>query len=366
MSRLAEPPEAEVDSDPVLSPLVPLWFRASDMGDVRLLPTRFDRRLRSGELCGPFEVTRCVEATDSRHVYEARHSYMGRTATLKTYPIRQALEGRSVDIFHEAQDLTEIRHANLETVWDAGVEHQVLWIAGEPLRGRSLRARLSRGVPLEAALALHVAEQVASGLQVAHERRIVHRDLRPEVIILETEGHVVVTDLGVARLLRLGAGETPGKVLGTPAYIAPERLLGESEDRRADVYSLGLILYEMLAGRHPYARSDTPLDLPDPKELARQQILEIPPRLDILAPWVPAPLADIVDRATDKNPDRRPGTMDELASELRVCRREIATGSIPSVRTEAPPVTQMAWAWVATALLVFGLLAGALALVLML
>ncbi len=207
-----------------------------------------------------------------------------------------------------------LQHPHIVPLLDSGEAAGHLWFTMPFVAGESLRARLAREGRLPVADAVRIAREAASALDYAHRHGVVHRDVKPENILL-SDGQALVVDFGIAKALDAHAGasgnsapEEPltstgtGVVLGTPAYMAPEQLIGAGAvDARADVYALGLVLYEMLAGRHPFAGRAG-------HEVIAAHCREAPPPLIQLAPTVPPALAALVMRCLEKDPARRPAS----------------------------------------------------------
>src|SRR5262249_53715329 len=155
----------------------------------------------------------------------------------------------------EAALLVELRHANLVAVHDAGItDAGVAWMSMEYLEGSLLRARMRPGRGISLGKAIEWTRQTALGVAAAHEVRVVHRDLKPENLFVTDDDRIKVLDFGTAKFFGYGMRTTGRYSIGTPAYMAPEQIEGGVVDVRADIYALGVILYEMIAGSHPFAQ----------------------------------------------------------------------------------------------------------------
>ena len=221
--------------------------------------------LKVGSSLGPYEIVSLLGAGGMGEVYRARDPRLSRDVAVKVLPGSLAGDaGRLRRFEHEARAAGILNHPNLTTVYDVGREGGVSYVVEELLEGETLRVALARG-PLPPSEALDIAVQVARGLAAAHEKGIVHRDLKPENLFRTREGRVKILDFGLAKLLpdpvageasRLptaSALTAQGVVLGTLAYMSPEQLRGNGRvDTRSDVFSLGVVLYEMLTGRRPF------------------------------------------------------------------------------------------------------------------
>ena len=284
------------------------------------------------ETLGRFEITDKLGEGGMGVLYRAHDPRLGRTVAIKVLRADEAADPqRTRHLLQEARTLSALNHPNIVTVHDVG-EHESLgtWIAMECLDGESLRERLARG-PLPLAEALRIAIGVARGLAAAHAAGVVHRDLKPANVMITSTGLVKVLDFGLARRpppVEPG-GESVGVTLsiptaehafvGTPAYMSPEQAAGRPADARSDVFSFGITLYEMIAGRRPFA-GDTDLAL-------LFAILNATPQpLRDLRPGVDARLETIVARCLAKDPDARYASAAQLLRDLEACA---APGRLP-------------------------------------
>lgn len=248
-------------------------------------------------------------------VYRARRVNIGDTAAIKILKPEHTADPRSVERFQrEAQVGAKLRHPNVATVYDFGVsEDNLVYFAMELVDGDDLRTMLVKNGPIAQSVAVEIMTQVCAGLEEAHRNEVVHRDLKPENIIVRksTSGlEAKVLDFGVASFRNLNQTKlTAGDgLIGTPHYMSPEQWLGSAVDRRSDIYSLGLILFEMLSGRAPFAMIN-PADV-----LA-------PPALRNVNPNISAEIEAVVMHALEKDPTARPQSADEFARELRAALR---------------------------------------------
>lgn len=282
-----------------------------------------DDPFQPGDLVeGRYRVIRRLSAGGVGAVYEAEHAFTGLHVALK------ALHNQRGDnperMRAEARTLAEMRHPNIVQITDGGVAGRVVWFTMELLEGRTLREEISTSGPLGIARALMFAAQIAEGVATAHAADVIHRDLKPENIF-------VVAQSDTIKILDFGTSKITGKqrrsvmlkttdrfrLIGTQAYMPPERLRAGLADARADVYAIGHILYEMLAGRHCWSEGPGPLDLPAPQELGLRQIYTPPPPIREHTPDVPEWVESVVLTALAKDPDHRQQTMGELSRELR-------------------------------------------------
>ncbi len=279
-------------------------------------------QLSPGTKCDRYDIVRMIGAGGMGEVYQAMHEFTKRQVALKVLKLAHAANAQHVEkMRHEAMLLCQIRHPNLVDVYDAGIAavvtaagpQSLIWMAMELLEGESLRERLVREGALRPALALEWAAQVADGIQAVHDANVVHRDLKPENIFIEKRGDIRVLDFGTATFDGMGEPqEQHARVEGTVPYMSPEQLDGEVLDGRSDVYALGLIVYEMLAGRHPF--TDAQGGFPPTDQLLAMALTAEP---ESLAPFVGAAVWQVVARSLNKDRSARFGTMREAAAAFR-------------------------------------------------
>src|SRR5688572_9167468 len=228
--------------------------RASDLFEHITFATR--GALAPGAQLGPYEVVGPIGAGAMGEVYRAKDTRLGRDVAIKVLPIVFAADPDRVRRFEqEARSAGVLNHPNIVTIYDIGSDEGAPYVVSELLEGETLRQRLARPIPIDAAVAF--ARQVADGLAAAHEKGIVHRDLKPENLFVTREDRLKILDFGLAKLIAGGedlhvAGTQPGTVLGTAGYMAPEQVRGGHIDHRSDLFALGAILYEMIAGTRAF------------------------------------------------------------------------------------------------------------------
>ena len=225
----------------------------------------------------------------------------------------------------EARAASALAHPNIITIHEINAADGTDFIVMEYVRGEPLSDVLARG-PLTVARAVEYAAQIAAALAAAHDAGIVHRDLKPGNVMIAASGLVKVLDFGIAKRVSSAAGEANstteaaltvlGESIGTPAYMSPEQALGDPVDARSDVFSFGVVLYQMLTGRLPY-QATTKLSL------VRQIVHEPPIPLETAAPHVPAGLVSIVDRCLVKDPEGRYSSAGPLGDDLRRCAAQL-------------------------------------------
>jgi len=243
-------------------------------------------------------------------VYEARDTRLHRTVALKFLSPELAGNTASRKRFeHEAMAASRLDHPNVGTIYEIDdSDDGRTFIAMAYYDGETLVDRIARG-PLPVAEALRIAAQIASGLTAAHEQNIIHRDIKPANVLLTTAGQVKIVDFGLAKLAGQSRITRTGTTVGTVGYMSPEQARGDAVDQRTDVYSLGVILYEMLSGRRPYE---------DQHEAAQiYSILNLdPPPIASLCKELPPQVAAVVERAMAKDRNRRYATAHEMLDDL--------------------------------------------------
>jgi serine/threonine-protein kinase len=261
-------------------------------------------------------------------VYKARDPLIDRVVAIKTINLSLALDEKDEyeqRFYQEARAAGRLSHHNIVTIYDVGKSGDVAYIAMEFLEGRELRDILNdtRGA-LPVDQAIDIVAQVAQGLAYAHEHGIVHRDVKPSNIMVVHDGHVKITDFGIARMASAAVRTQTGMVLGSPKYMSPEQVVGKVTDQRSDIFSLGVMLYEMLTGRAPFTGENI-------NAIMYQTLNAVPPAPSSLNPAVPEMLNFIVAKAIAKGVEDRYQNAREMANDLRACR-----SSLPPSPAAAP------------------------------
>jgi predicted Ser/Thr protein kinase len=242
-------------------------------------------------------------------VFKAVDSRLGRTVALKVISHAAGAGDEKIRFFREAKAASALNHPNIVTIYEYDSDDAVDFIAMEYIRGKTLHALLAEQRPPLDTL-LEYAVQAARAVAAAHAAGIVHRDLKTKNIMVTKDGTVKVLDFGLAKQSGLGGPETQsGAVLGTPAYMSPEQAKGEPADYRSDIFSFGVILYEIACGQRPFGGPDLPSTL-------YAVVHHDPPTPDTLNPALPKPLAALIGRCLSKNPEERPESMEEVCREL--------------------------------------------------
>jgi eukaryotic-like serine/threonine-protein kinase len=262
---------------------------------------------------GRYSVIQRVGTGGMAEVYRARDELLGREVALKVLHARFSQDRSFVERFkREAQAAANLNHPNIVSLFDYGADDGAYFIVMELIDGKSLSEILLDEGALMPERAAEIAADVAKALSRAHTGGLVHRDIKPSNIMITTSGQTKVTDFGIARALGSDGDQTmtqTGMVIGTAAYFSPEQAQGNPVDARSDVYALGVVLYEMLAGRAPFT-GETPL------AVAYKHVREDPAAPSTVNPDVPKGLDSITMKALAKNPDNRFSSATEMQEDL--------------------------------------------------
>ena len=270
-------------------------------------------------------------------VYLARDETLERWVAAKVLHREISDQPDQIERFRrEARAVAQVSHPNVVAVIDAGEDGGRPYIVFEYVDGETLKQRIdhhSGGLPLDEAAAYAI--EVGRGLAAAHARRLVHRDVKPQNVLIDSEGRAKVTDFGIARELEQDGLTKTGRVLGTTDYVSPEQAMGQPVDARSDIYSLGIVLYEMLTGEVPF-KADNLVGV------AMKHVNEKMPDVQKRRRDVSSALAAVVERATEKKPDKRYHDMNamladlEHALEVEVARAGRSTGEATTVLDSVP------------------------------
>ena len=283
-------------------------------------------------LDGRYEVGEVIAEGGMAQVRHGRDLKLKRDVAIKILRAQFASSPEFLDRFHREAELSaQLSHPNLVSVFDVGREGELHFIVMELLPGRTLKDLTANG-PLPTERAVELAREVALGMAFAHQRGLVHRDLKPQNVLLSDSGHAKVADFGLA----LGEESTqltqPGTVWGTVQYLSPEQAQGMAADSRSDIYSLGAILFELLSGQPPFEGAT-------PAAIMMKHVYDAPPDVNDLNPLVPMAAARVVRRALAKTREDRYESMDELARALGAVR-EAAAAETAAWSVPRPPVRQ--------------------------
>ena len=308
--------------------------------------------LNPGARLGAYEVVSRLGAGAMGEVYRARDSRLGRDVALKILPAQFASDpGRRRRFEQESRAASALSHPNIVTVYDVGGQDGVSYIVSELVDGESLRDLIDRG-PVPLRKTIDIAAQIADGLAAAHAAGIVHRDLKPENVMLTGPasgypGRPKILDFGLARYQPAAPAEgtmtmtQPGMVMGTAGYMSPEQVTGSPADARSDIFSLGIMLHEMLAGKLPFARATIVETM---SAILRDDAPELPPSL-------PPAIHQAIFHCLEKEPSRRFQSANDLAFSLRAIAPGSTSGTVLASAPARPrrrlPIATIAFALLA-------------------
>ncbi|HVM56019.1 MAG TPA: Stk1 family PASTA domain-containing Ser/Thr kinase [Gaiellaceae bacterium] len=266
---------------------------------------------------GRYKIVRKLGAGGMANVYLAEDQELGRRVAIKILNDRHANDDQFVERFRrEAKNAAALSHPNIVSIYDRGEAEGTYYIAMEFLDGRSLKELIVTRGPAPVPVAVEYTRQILSALRFAHRHGIVHRDIKPHNVLVDGEGRVKVTDFGIARA---GASQMTeaGSIVGTAQYLSPEQARGTNVDQRSDLYSLGVVLYELLTGAAPFG-GDTPV------EIAMKHLSQTPEPPSAKRPNLPHDLDLLVMRALAKDPEERYQSAEEMDADLERVARGVA------------------------------------------
>jgi eukaryotic-like serine/threonine-protein kinase len=290
---------------------------------------------------GRYRIVKKLGSGGMADVYCAEDSQLGRRVALKVLHRRFAEDPQFVERFRrEASSAAGLQHPNIVAIFDRGEWDGTYYIAMEFVEGRTLKDIVREKGPAPPDAAVDITLQILRAARFAHKRGIVHRDIKPHNVLIDNDGRVRVTDFGIARAGTSDMTET-GSIMGTAQYLSPEQAQGRPVDARSDLYSIGIVLYELLTGRVPF-------DAESPVTVALKQVNEVPIAPRRLVPEIPPGLEAIVLRALEKDPARRFADADEFISALEAGRT--APPPPPAVveevvEEEEEPAGRRWWLW---------------------
>jgi eukaryotic-like serine/threonine-protein kinase len=264
---------------------------------------------------GRYEITGELGRGAMGVVYKATDPVIGRTVAVKTIKLSEEGTGMSrpelLNRFQtEARAAGLLTHPNIVVVFDAGEEDGLYYITMELVEGRSLQAHLDGGQAFALPRVLRIMEQACSALQFAHERNVVHRDIKPANIMLTADDTVKITDFGTAKILQFGTMQQTAHVMGTPSYMSPEQVKGRAVDGRSDIFSLGVLLYEMVTGEKPFPGQNITTVI---YKIVNEE--PVPPKQ--IDPSIHAGISAVVMKALAKEPEARYQSCREMLEDLR-------------------------------------------------
>jgi eukaryotic-like serine/threonine-protein kinase len=273
-------------------------------------------------LDGRYRVESRIAVGGMATVYRAMDTRLDRVLALKVMHPGLAADTGFVERFiREAKAVARLAHPNVVGVFDQGQDGAYVYLAMEYVAGCTLRDVLKERGALQPRAALDILEPVLAALGAAHRAGLVHRDMKPENVLIGDDGRVKVADFGLVRAVDTQTSATTGSLLGTVSYLAPEQVGHGTVDQRSDVYACGLVLYEMLAGRKPY-NGDTPM------KVIYQHLNEDVPAPSAVVPSVAPGLDALVARAAARDPQHRPADAVEMLAEVRAVRAGLTTGQL--------------------------------------
>ncbi len=295
-------------------------------------------------------------------VYLGYDPMLDRKVAIKVLAPHLVWEPGFVERFlREARSAARLRHPNIVTIYDVGQQEDRYYIVMEYLAGQTLAQYIAQGGPFSSKHALPVLSQLADALDYAHRQGLIHRDVKPGNVIVAGDGRATLTDFGVARAVQETRLTATGSIVGTPQYMSPEQARGDPVDHRSDLYSLGVVAYEMLTGRTPFAATT-------PHAVLHKLIYEAPPPLRSLRPDLPPAVETVMARALSKEPDARYQTAREMIAALEGAltapagqqaelpptvaaappsprQGEREPPAPPAAADAAPPATNRLWLW---------------------
>ncbi len=319
--------------------------------------------LAPGTKLGPYEIVAPLGAGAMGEVYRARDTRLDRSVAIKVLPSAFSADSERMRRFEqEARALSALNHPNLLAIYDIGSQDGIQYLVSELLEGESLRERLGEGA-LPWRKVVEYSVQMAKGLAAAHEKGIVHRDLKPENIFVSRDGRVKILDFGLAKLAAdagenaatlTGAGTQPGVVMGTIGYMSPEQVRGKPADARSDIFSFGVILYEMASGRRAF-QADSPVE-------TLNAIIKNDPLENVAENKNISPAAErVIRRCVEKAPEERFQSASDLAFAIEAIGGSSSTGARAAIAGEPGRTAGRArWARpvIAAVILLVGIAAG--------
>lgn len=292
-----------------------------------------------GKRLGSYKITGLIGTGGSGRVYRARHTILARPAAIKVLRADLNPNIEHLERFlREARTIAQMRHPHIVQLYDFGKTEDTYYMVMEYIEGDSLGAKLkatqASGQLLPGAEVWRIIKQMGEGLTYIHERGVIHRDIKPANILMTEDGNVIISDFGVAKLLAGYGDTTTGAITGTPAYMSPEQAMGQTIDHRADLYSMAVIVYEMLVGRVPFSA-------PLPVAVILKHLNEEVPSPRQINPAVPLHVEAELLRVLSKRPQDRHQSVAEflhaLASASRMIRGEMTLASAEQIQTFVGP-----------------------------
>lgn len=323
-----------------------------DLTETQFVPSV---ELKTGAIfAGRYQVIEELGAGGMGRVYRVLDRKLDEEVALKLVKYDIASDPKALERFSdELKHARPIVHKNVARMFDLNESNGVPYITMEYVRGENLKRLVRKVGRLDAAQAIPIAAQVCQGLSEAHRLGIVHRDLKPQNIMIDEEGRAQIMDFGLARLVSSAASLEKGAIEGTPAYISPEQIEGHASDRRSDIYSLGVVLYEMVTG-HPPFKADSA------GALAMKHLTELPRNPRETNSDVPIGLGRVIMKCLEKSPEKRYQSAEQVLTDLGRVEDELSTGKItvppggPTEVIDFPPRPWMRFMRAAAGLVAIG------------
>lgn len=307
-----------------------LEVAAKSLADV----TPPDSDPRVDQTFGHYRIISLLGAGGMGEVYLAEDSRLGRKVALKFLPAHFTKDPERVQRFkREARAASALNHPNILTIYEIGQEHETYFIATEFIEGHTIHHHINHG-KMRVRQSIDVAMQIAGALSAAHRAGIIHRDIKPHNIMLRSDGYAKVLDFGLAKLTERGATDAfqtvlsartdPGRVMGTISYMSPEQALGHEVDQRTDIFSLGVVLYEMLTGNVPFKGNSA-------AAIFDEILNKKPPPIAMSNPEISVEFERIINRALEKDREVRYQTVSDMRAELKLLQRNLDPGITNSV-----------------------------------
>ena len=274
------------------------------------------------ERLGRYEIVAELGQGAMGTVYKARDPLLDRIVAIKTISLnlpQDEVAEYEARFYQEAKAAGQLSHPNIVTIYDIGKSDDLAYMAMEYLEGQELRSILSSGSNIPIERALDIGAQVADALNFAHDRQVVHRDIKPANVMVLNDGLIKITDFGIARMRNNEVKTMTGMILGSPKYMSPEQVAGKRADHRSDLFSLGVVVYEMLTGTSPFVADNI-------HGVMYQTLNFTPPNPKTLNPELPEVLNYIIAKVLAKNVDDRYQSASDLANDLRQARADYLAG----------------------------------------
>ncbi|UTE71136.1 Stk1 family PASTA domain-containing Ser/Thr kinase [Rossellomorea marisflavi] len=264
-------------------------------------------------ISGRYKIIKLIGGGGMANVYLAHDMILDREVAIKTLRLDFANEEEFIKRFQrEAQSATSLTHPNIVSIYDVGEEDDLSYIVMEYVHGMTLKQYIQQHSPVDVEKAIDIMKQLTKAIAHAHQNHIIHRDIKPHNILLDEEGNVKITDFGIAMALSATSITQTNSVLGSVHYLSPEQARGGMATKKSDIYSLGIVMFELLTGRLPFSGESA-------VSIALKHLQSETPSMKRWAPHIPQSVENIVLKATAKDPFRRYENLDELQEELTTC-----------------------------------------------